>query len=420
MPTPSTIKDLSTTAASNSPAGSDSIGNPGTIDDYFRAYGAVQRAESLNKVWERWNDTPTYIGAASFSVATDLTARYTIGRRFKATVTAGTVYGTIVNSVFGAVTTVTITTDSGALDSGLSEVQLGPELYAYALLVGKFLGTPSSANLAAALTDETGSGAAVFATSPTLVTPALGTPTSGRLSSCDFGDANLTVALTGGNPRFTFDTNDRFIFDRASNTFNFDVAAATVAVIGATGAYNKVTITAPATGSTLTIADGKTLTASNTLTLTGTDATVMTFPGTSATIARTDAAQTFTGNQTFSGSGTFAGGVGYATGSGGTVTQATSKSTAVTLNKLSGEITMHAAALAGGGIVSFTCNNSTVAATDNVVTQLVSGGVVGDYVIAGICGAGFIVFHLRNNNSSLATLSDAMVIRFTVIKGATA
>jgi hypothetical protein len=46
------------------------------------------------------------------------------------------------------------------------------------------LGSFSSANLAAALTDETGSGAAVFATSPTLVTPILGTPSSGTLSSC--------------------------------------------------------------------------------------------------------------------------------------------------------------------------------------------------------------------------------------------
>jgi hypothetical protein len=47
-----------------------------------------------------------------------------------------------------------------------------------------WLGTPSSANLAAAVTDETGSGSLVFATSPTLVTPVLGTPTSGTLSNC--------------------------------------------------------------------------------------------------------------------------------------------------------------------------------------------------------------------------------------------
>jgi hypothetical protein len=50
--------------------------------------------------------------------------------------------------------------------------------------MGLFLATPSSANLAATLTDETGSGAAVFATSPTLTSPALGTPTSGVLTNC--------------------------------------------------------------------------------------------------------------------------------------------------------------------------------------------------------------------------------------------
>lgn len=50
--------------------------------------------------------------------------------------------------------------------------------------VGTFLATPSSANLASAVTDETGSGSLVFATSPTLVTPALGTPASGNLSNC--------------------------------------------------------------------------------------------------------------------------------------------------------------------------------------------------------------------------------------------
>jgi len=49
--------------------------------------------------------------------------------------------------------------------------------------VATFLGTPSSANLAAALTDETGTGANVFATSPTLVTPVLGTPTSATLTN---------------------------------------------------------------------------------------------------------------------------------------------------------------------------------------------------------------------------------------------
>lgn len=58
--------------------------------------------------------------------------------------------------------------------------------------------------------------------------------------------------------------------------------ASTQALLNKT--VNKVTITAPASGSTLTIADGKTLTASNSLTLAGTDSTTMTFPPASASI----------------------------------------------------------------------------------------------------------------------------------------
>lgn len=50
--------------------------------------------------------------------------------------------------------------------------------------IATFLGTPTSANLRTAVTDETGSGSLVFATSPTFVTPLLGTPTSGTLTNC--------------------------------------------------------------------------------------------------------------------------------------------------------------------------------------------------------------------------------------------
>lgn len=70
----------------------------------------------------------------------------------------------------------------------------------------------------------------------------------------------------------------------------------TLGVASATS-INKVAITAPASSATLTIADGKTLTVNNSIAFGGTDATTMTFPTTSATIARTDAGQTFTGVQ---------------------------------------------------------------------------------------------------------------------------
>lgn len=63
---------------------------------------------------------------------------------------------------------------------------------------------------------------------------------------------------------------------------------------------NKVSITSPAVGANLTIADGKNFTASNSLNLLGTDGTSQTFPATNCQVARTDAAQAFTGTQTFS------------------------------------------------------------------------------------------------------------------------
>jgi hypothetical protein len=72
--------------------------------------------------------------------------------------------------------------------------------------VATFLATPTSANLRAVLTDETGTGVAVFATSPTLVTPALGTPSSGVLTNCTgsptFTDVKYSslVATTAAAP----------------------------------------------------------------------------------------------------------------------------------------------------------------------------------------------------------------------------
>ena len=63
--------------------------------------------------------------------------------------------------------------------------------------VATFLATPSSANLAAAVTDETGTGSLVFATSPTLVTPALGTPSSATLTNATgYTTANLVGTIS--------------------------------------------------------------------------------------------------------------------------------------------------------------------------------------------------------------------------------
>lgn len=102
--------------------------------------------------------------------------------------------------------------------------------------VATMLATFSSANIIAACSDETGTGSLVFNTSPVFVTPTLGAATATTLNG---------VTVTSGTGTITLGT--------------------------------------------------KTLVISNSITLAGTDATTMTFPTTSATLARTDAGQTFTG-----------------------------------------------------------------------------------------------------------------------------
>lgn len=112
-------------------------------------------------------------------------------------------------------------------------------------------------------------------------------------------------------------------------------------------------------------------------------------------------------------------GIGYATGAGGTVTQITSKATAVTLNRICGTITMQAAALAAGAEVTFTVNNTSVAATDAVLAQHSSGGTDGAYlVMAGLVAAAS--FTVTVTNASAGSLSEAILIRFFVLKSVNA
>ena len=113
------------------------------------------------------------------------------------------------------------------------------------------------------------------------------------------------------------------------------------------------------------------------------------------------------------------GSFGYGVGSGGTVTQATSKSTAVTLNKPSGRITMSAESLVAGASPSFIVNNSKVNTADCVLVSPVGGTGASSYrvEVMSISSGSFII---RVTNISGSTVADALQINFVVIKGATA
>ena len=167
--------------------------------------------------------------------------------------------------------------------------------------VATFLATPSSANLAAALTDETGTGANVFANTPTLVTPIIG------------------------------------------------------------------------------VATGTSLTATGVIASTGTA------------------------------------GVGYATGAGGAVTQLTSRTTGVTLNKTAGAITMFSAA-GTTTAATFTVTNSTVAATDVVILNQKSGTDLYDLMVTAVAAGSFnITFRTTGG-----TTTETPVFNFAVIKAVAA
>lgn len=109
---------------------------------------------------------------------------------------------------------------------------------------------------------------------------------------------------------------------------------------------------------------------------------------------------------------------GYITGEGGAVTQATSKSTGVTLNKRCGQITMNNATLNANTTVSFTLTNSTIAATDLLVLNHVSAGTAGSYLLNAQCAAGSASINVRNITAG--NLGEAIVIGFAVIKAVTA
>lgn len=107
-------------------------------------------------------------------------------------------------------------------------------------------------------------------------------------------------------------------------------------------------------------------------------------------------------------------GIGYATGAGGTVTQSTSKSTGVTLNKICGEVTMHNAALAADTAVSFDITNSAVTAGDRIVINHVNSGTMGGYTVNAYAAGGKISVTVRNVTGG--SLSEAIVLGFAVFK----
>ena len=105
--------------------------------------------------------------------------------------------------------------------------------------------------------------------------------------------------------------------------------------------------------------------------------------------------------------------IGYAAGAQGAVTQATSKSTGVTLNTSAGQITMNAASLAATTNVTFTLTNSTLSAKDVLILNVTNGTSAAYNCWVSSMGAGSATVTLRN--ISAGALAEAVVLNFAII-----
>ena len=267
----------------------------------------------------------------------------------------------------------------------------------YAAGIQAFLAAPSSANLRAAMTDETGTGLLVFNNTPTLISPILGTVTSGNISACTSISMVLVTPVLGvptsgtltnctGLPVATgvsgFGANVATFLATPSSA-NLAAALTDETGTGASVFANTPSLVTPAIGAA-----------------TGTSLTLTSFVSTPGNISNNG--------------GT--GRIGYATGAGGSVTQLTSKSTGVTLSKQSGQITMDGAALAASTTVSFTLTNTILQSTDVLILNHAGTGTAGAYLLNAQVVGGSASINVRN--VTLGSLSEAIVIAFIIISGA--
>jgi hypothetical protein len=236
----------------------------------------------------------------------------------------------------------------------------------YAAGIQTWLASPTSANLLAAMTDKTGTGLLVFNNTPTLVTPILGIPTSGTLTNCTGLPVSTGVSGLGAGVATFLGTPS-----------SANLAAA---VTGETGSGALVFATSP------------TLVTPNIGAATGTSLTA------SGAVASTGTA-----------------GVGYATGAGGAITQGTSRTTGVTIDKTCGSITLFSAA-GSATPATFTVTNSTVAANDVILLSQRSGTDLYDLKVTAVAAGSFNITF----NTTGGTTTEQPVFNFAVIKAVSA
>ena len=311
----------------------------------------------------------------------------------------------------------------------------------------------TSDELRGVISDETGTGSLVFATSPTLVTPNIGVASATSVNKVliTAPATSSTLTITNGSSltasgNVTLASSGTMTLTLGANNITFSTSGATAVTLPATGTLATLSGTETLTNKTLSSCALGTPT-SGTLTnctgypvssLSGSTAAINTFLATpsSANLRAAVTDETGTGALVFANAptlvapylgvatgvsvsmtgaiGSSGGGIGYTAGAGDSVTQATSQTTAVTINKHSGMIQMiSSVSIAPENRAVFQVNNSLVEQSDVVIVSI-RGGTNGGNTQASVVevGAGYFKICMSNNNAaSTGTTETGMVIQ---------
>lgn len=357
MPVPSTAADLSTTAASNSPAGADAIGT--SLDDYLRSIQAIikqQDSKGSDIASATTIDVPS---SGKYFVVTGTTTITGISDDWNGRVVVLKFSGALQlthSASLILMTSANITTAAGDCSMFVNESTGVWRMVAYQRADG--------ASIFASIYRSSSGGSADAMTCST--TPVIHSYTAGiRLKITPPGANTITSPTVNANG-----LGAKTIKKRDSSGAK---VALSVGDYNASGPFD--------------------------LDYDGTDFILLNPDLTNGFLAKTSNV-----------------GIGYGVGAGGSVTQATSKSTTVTLNKICGQITMNNAALAANTSVSFTVNNSLSSNKDTISASIVSGfASFGSYTIDVVPGTGSFVAILRNITSG--SLSEGVIFNFAIIKG---
>ncbi len=338
----------------------------------------------------------------------------------------------IITANLGVPTAITLTHGTGLpVSSGISGLASG---------MATFLGSATSANLRATVSDESGTGSLCFNTNVVLVTPDLGTPSAAVLTHATglpiaTGVANLGTGIA------TFLTTPSSANLLAALTTKSGTG---VVVFGTNPTISGATLTSPTLSfAVLGTPSSGTLTSCTGLPvltgISGLGSGVATFLATpsSANLAAAVTNETGSGALVFANTCTLvtpvigaatgtsliatglikssgSAGIGYSTGAGSTVNQGTSRTTTVVINKICGSIALFSAA-GSATPFSFTVTNSTVAATDTIIVSQKSGT---DKYSAVVSAVGTGSFEITVTDLT-GTSTEVPVFLFSIIKAVT-